>query len=132
MKVPTWIVPVLIVLLTAIGLGSARLLAIPSVTLDLHSAGARAETETAVLLVDGVKCVDTAETAASNLTELDGVIRYVAFASHNRVEITYDPALTDLTALCQALEDPVYDEASGEFLFDLYTVIEIDGIPVSQ
>ncbi len=134
MRVPTWIIPLLIVVLTVLALAGARLFAIPSLTIDLVAAGEPLPDGAGrvVLLVDGVKCVDTAQQAAVNLGELPGVLRYVAYASRNRVEITYDPSVTGLPAIREAIEGPVFEEESGEFLFDLFNVIEIDGRPVSD
>lgn len=128
MKVPRWIVPGLVILLTAAGLSAARLFAIPSLALDfsVDEAMGRESTQTAVFLVDGLKCVDTARRAASTLKGLPGVIRYVAYASHNRVEITFDPARINIEALREAIEGPVYDEEAGRVLFHLFKVLEID------
>jgi hypothetical protein len=134
MKVPRAIVPILIVLVTAGGLTGAHLFAIPSVTLDFPiEEGIDTESiRTVVFLVDGVKCVDTARKAGSTLDGLPGVIRYAAYASRNRLEITYDPARTTVEVLRVAIEGPVYDERTEEFLFHLFTVLEIDGREVHR
>ena len=96
MKVSRWVVPVLIVLLIAVGLFGADTFAIPSLTIYFpeDEKTAAESIRTVVFVVDGVKCVDTARTASSTLEEIPGVIRYVAYASHNRVEITYDATRT--------------------------------------
>jgi hypothetical protein len=91
-----------------------------------------ADGRTVEFLVDGVKCVDTARRAASTLEELPGLQRYVAYASRNRVEITFDPELIGVAQLREALEGPVFDEVSGAYLFNVFEVIEIDGKPVSK
>jgi len=129
MKVPRLIVPILILLMTASGLCAARLFAIPSVTLDFPPGEmtGRNSTRTAVFLVNGVKCVDTALMAGSTVKDLSGVIRYVAYASRNRVEITFDSTRIDVKALREAIEGPVYQEEAGKFLFHLFRVEEIDG-----
>jgi hypothetical protein len=134
MTVPRSIVPVLVVLLALAGLVSARLFAIPSLELEFPAAAEEpgAATREVSLLVDGVKCVDTARQAASALEELPGVRRFVAYASRNRVDVTYDPSLVDVGQLSEALEGPVFDEDSGEFLFGVYEIIEVDGKPVSE
>ena len=128
MKVSPWIVPILIVLLIAIGLFGAELFAIPSLTVDLpvQEPMGKESIRTVGFVVDGVACVDTARTAGSTLEGLPGVIRYVAYASRSRMEITFDPARTNVEALRKAIEGPVYDEESKEFLFHLFTVLEID------
>jgi hypothetical protein len=134
MKVPNWIVPALVVALALAGLGGAKLFAIPSLELEFQDTGLEAgsRTDTVELLVDGVRCVDTARRAASTLEDLPGVYRFVAYASRNRLEISYDPELLEIDQLVESLEGPVYDEESGEFLFHLFEVIEIDGRPVSE
>jgi copper chaperone CopZ len=128
MRVPPWIVPLLVLLLALLGLGGSKLFAIPSVEIDFAAGQGR----TVEMLVGGVKCVDTAQRAASALEDLPGIYRYVAFASRNRVEITYDPKRVAVEQLREALEGPIYNEDSGEFLFNVYEVIEIDGKPVSE
>jgi len=134
MTMPRAIVPLLIVLLTVAGLGAARLIAIPSVELDFSDAegDTAAPTREVSLLVDGVKCVDTALQAGSTLESLPGMKRFVAYASHNRVEVIYDPSRVDVEEIREALEGPVFDEETGEFLFGLYRIVEIDGKPVSE
>jgi hypothetical protein len=41
--------------------------------------------------------------------------------------VTYDPTATNVTALREAFESAVHDTATGEYLFGLYRVVEIDG-----
>jgi len=132
--VSRYTVPLLVVLAAALGLGGARLFAIPSVELQLVPEGAESGGATAEvsLLVDGVKCVDTARWAASTLEELPGVHRFVAYASRNRVDVTYDPSQIDVGQIRAAIEGPVHDEESGEFLFGMFEIVEIDGRPVSE
>jgi|APLow6443716910_1056828.scaffolds.fasta_scaffold126612_2 copper chaperone CopZ len=131
MKTPQWVVPALVVLFAALGIGGARLLAIPSVVRDFTVAGSGPLRMT-VLVVDGVKCVDTAEGAADQLKEVPGVVRLVAYASRNRVEVTFHPGATDVTKIKDAIEGPVYDEASKEYHFGVYKVVEVDGGEVSH
>ena len=134
MRVPPWIVPLLVVLLALLGLGGSKLFAIPSVEIDFPAAAEEAAPEGRIveMLVGGVKCVDTARRAASALEDLPGIQRYVAFASRNRIEVTYDPERATVEQLREAIEGPIFDKDSGEFLFNLFEVIEIDGKPVSQ
>ncbi len=129
MKVPGWSVPALVVLLALAGLGGARLFAVPSVVVDLSPAAQGAQ-RTTVLVVDGVKCVDTAERAAGQVKGLSGVTRFVAYASRNRVEVTFDPAVSSTAKIVEAIEGPVHDPATGEYLFHVYHVVEIDGAKV--
>ena len=125
MKVSPWVVPILVVALTAGGVGLAQLFAIPTVEMDL-APGAEPPPGAVVLtlVVRGVRCADTARAAATSLEDMSGVFRYVAYASHGRVDITIDPALTNRKSLIEAIEGPVYDADSGEFLFGVFAVVE--------
>ncbi len=122
MKVSKWIVPILIVALTAAGLGIAQLFAIPTVEIVGENADVPQNVAMVTLIIPGVRCKDTAMSAASNVEDIAGVIKFVAFASHNRVEITYDQHLTGPESLIEAIEGPVYDAESGEFLFGVFVV----------
>lgn len=126
MKAPLWTVPLAVVLIAAAGLGVAELFAIPTVEIEFAARADAAEPALVRLNVPAVRCADTARSAGGTLEDADGVLRYVAYASHNRVEITYDAAVTDPEALIEAIEGPVYDEASGEFRFGVFvaTIIE--------
>jgi hypothetical protein len=132
MKAPLWIVPALVIAAAASGVGGARLFAAPSFVrvYDHAAATPDATKRSALFVVEGVRCVDTAERAAKQLEGESGVIRFTSWASRAKVEIVFDPAITDVTALREAIEGPVYDDASGEFLFGLYVVREVDGAKV--
>jgi hypothetical protein len=129
MRVSPWLVPSLVVALIAAGVGFSRLFAIPTVELELAASGSRPQASpvTVSLIVDGVRCADTARQAGSTLEGEPGVIRFVAYASHSRVDITYDPAMINRQALVAAIEGPVYDEATGEFRFGVFEVVEPAG-----
>lgn len=134
MRVPHWIVPALVVALALAGLGGAKLFAVPSLEVSFQDFGTvtSSRTRTVEFLVDGVRCVDTARRAASTLEDIPGIHRFIAYASRNRVEIIYDPARVDIDQIRESLEGPVFDEESGEFLFHVFEVLEIDGKPVSR
>ena len=127
MRAPAWIVPVLVVACAAGGVAGAKLLVAPSLSEIYAVAAPDAPTRTSVFVVEGVKCVDTAERAARQLQGLAGVQRLEAYASRARVEVTYDPAVASAAAIREAFEAPVHDPATGEYLFGLYRVIEMDG-----
>lgn len=132
MRVPQWIVPALVAAFTLLGIGGARLLAVPSVTRDFNAAGLGVALRTTVFVVDGLKCVDTAERAASQFRGVPGVIRFAAYASRNRAEVTFDPGVTSPPALKEALEGPAFDPSTGEYLFNVYRVVEMDGVKVAE
>ena len=132
MKAPLWIVPALLVACTAAAAGGARLFAAPSVTREFATATQGSAPRRVVFVVSGVRCVDTAEGAARQFAEVPGVLSFAAYASRGRVEVTYDAAVTDVPALIEAIEGPVYDEATQEFRFGVYIVREVDGGKVDQ
>jgi hypothetical protein len=130
-RVPAWVVPALVVAFAVLGVGGARLLAVPSVVKEYPgqaSSGLRVTT----LVVEGVKCVDTAERASAQFEGVRGVARFTAYASRNRVEVAFDPSQTSPKAIREALEGPVYDPASGEYRFGVYRVVEMDGLEIPK
>jgi copper chaperone CopZ len=127
MKVSSWAIPILLIAVTAVSLAGARLLAFPSVTVEYRLPPPGSSSSVAVFLVEGVRCVDTAEQAASALAETDGVFRLVAFASRSRVDVTYDSEVCSPETIRSALEGPILDESTGSFMFGQFRVVEIDG-----
>lgn len=132
MKAPLWIVPALVVACAAAGAGGARLFAAPSVTREFARAAQGSDRRRVVFVVAGVRCVDTAEGAARQFAGVPGVLSFAAYASRGRVEVTYDAAVADVPALIEAVEGPVYDDATQEFRFGVYVVREVDGVQVDQ
>ncbi len=132
MKVPGIIIPLLILFFAGIGIQSSYLFSIPSVDLDFTPASAGSNTVTSIFLVDGVRCVDTAKKAASTLKSIPGMVHFTAFASRNRVEITYDPERVDTADILAAIEGPVFDEETNEIFFNVFSVLEIDGVKIHQ
>jgi hypothetical protein len=130
MRAPRWIVPALAVACAAAGVGGARLFVAPSVTREFAAAAPGAATRKAKFVVNGIRCVDTAERAAGQLAGLPGVVRFTAYAARARADVVYDPAVTGPAAIREAFEAPVHDAATGEYLFGLYTVAEVDGVKV--
>jgi hypothetical protein len=127
MKVSFFIIPVLIVGLTIAGLNGTSLFRIPSAELVIKEDDPEIETMRAVFIIDGVACRDLALTAMGNLSGLDGVYRGIAYASYNRIDVVYDPGLIDLAAIYEAFEDPVFVEDTGEFVFNMFKVLEVNG-----
>lgn len=132
MRAPQWVVPALVAAAAAAGVGGARLFAAASVVHDYPAGAAATASRSVVFVVDGVRCVDTAERAAKQLADVPGAIRFTAWASRAKVEIAYDPAATGPQALRDAIEGPVHDEDTDEYLFGIYTVREVDGTKVTE
>ena len=131
MKVSGWVVPALVVISAAIGVGGSRLLAAPSLVHEYAAAPSSGhDLQTARFVVKGVRCVDTAASAARQIDGEPGVIRLTAWAARAQLEVAFDPAATDVEAIREAIEAPVFDAATGEITFGVYVVREIDGVKV--
>lgn len=130
MRVPVWIVPALVAAAAAIGVGGSRVVAAPSLVREYASAPSGRELRTASFVVKGVRCVDTADRAARQLDGQAGVVRLTAWASRARLDVLFDPEATGAGGIREAIEAPVYDEATGEITFGVYDVREVDGVKV--
>ncbi len=120
-----WSVPAVLLALVVAGVAAGSAIAIPSFTREF---GAHArQLESVTFTVDGIRCVDTARRAASQLDGVEGVARFTAYASRGRATISYDPSRTDAEALRRAIEGPMYEESTGEYIFNAYTVLDVDG-----
>lgn len=126
MRISGWVVPLLVALAALLGIGGARRLAAPSYSRDF-AAVPSGRTETARLVVRGLKCTDTARRLGEQLAAEPGILRYVAYASRNEAQVTYDGAVTGPPAIRAAIEVPVVDAASGEIDFQAFEVVSIDG-----
>ena len=63
------------------------------------------ELKKATISVEGRSCHHCEMGVEKNLKKLDGVASASASAAHGRVEVEFDPALVDETALKAAVED---------------------------
>lgn len=121
---PSWVIPLALVVLTAAGVAGGRAFALPSYTHE-YAAAASGERDTVTLVVQGVRCVDTAARAAAQLEGLPGVLALVAYASRNELKVDYAPALVGLDDIRAALEGPVHDPVTGEYHFHMFEVLEV-------
>ena len=122
------VIPLLLVGAVTLGVVGGSLFAIPSYSQDYESGSVtEQDLRQTTFEIEGVRCVDTARRAAGQLEGVPGVVRFTAFASHRRAEITFDASKTDVEMLREAIEGPVYDEASGKFYFHVFRVVRIDG-----
>ena len=120
--VPTWVLPLLLVMASTAGVLGARAFALPSTTRTYADGEGTASVR---LVVRGVSCVDTADRAAVQLQELEGVVSLVAYASRSELLIEYRDDLTGVERIREALEAPVYDPATGTYLFHQFEVTEV-------
>jgi polyferredoxin len=125
-RTPRWVVPALVAALAALGVGGARLFALPSYERVYPGAATPPSELTFVdLLVRGIRCVSTAQTAAAQLEGIPGVARFTAYASRHEARLVFDPRQTDVEKLRRALEAPVYHEKSQEYVFHRFKVLEV-------
>jgi hypothetical protein len=127
MKVRPEIVPLLIIFFAVTGAMTSKLVSIPSYQMNYSSSENAKKAATTIMLVEGVRCVDTARRAASTLDDDKGAISFRAYASHNKVEIKFDPTMTDRGTLIDEIEGPVFDSEKQEYKFNQFKVFEVDG-----
>jgi len=129
---PPWAVPALVVAAVAGGVLAGNLFAVPSFAREYdvaENAGRPAEVR---FVVRGVRCVDTAKLAATVFDGAPGVVSFVAYASRSEVLVTYDASRTDVQTLIRRIQGPVYMEQNGEFVFNVFEVVSIDGVAVDD
>jgi hypothetical protein len=122
-----WSVPAVLLVLAVAGVAGGSAIAIPSFTRDFDGAIDDHDTSRVTFVVDGILCVDTARKASHQLDGVKGVKRFTAYASRGTATIEYDAGLTGETQLRRAIDGPMYDESTGEYVFHTYTVLEKDG-----
>ena len=134
-RVPSSVVPFSVVCVAALALLSTRLFSIPTLSVEYELTAGRAATQgtdSVTMTVVGVTCKDKARRAADTLSDTPGILRFVAHASYNRVKITYRPDMITIPEIRELLEGPVFVEETGTFLFNQYSVVEIDGREVDR
>ncbi len=129
---PRVAVPAVVALLVVGGLWGGSIYAIPSFSQEFANADSAVELRSVRLQVQGVKCVDTAKLAATVFEGMGGIVSFVAYASRNEVVIDFDASQTTVEAIVKTMNGPVYIKSSGEFIFHIYQVLQIDGKPVAK
>ncbi len=132
MKVPTVLIPILIIALTAGGLGATRFVKIPTVSKSFSEIDTGEATRKATFIIDGVSCKDRATAALGTLVDSEGIYKATAYASFNRIEILFNPKQIELSEIQKRFEGPVYFEETGEYVFNVFKVISIDGLKISH
>ncbi len=128
-RVPRWSVLLLLGVATAAGLAGAGAVTLPSYE-RVFREGAPSSPRALAMTIDGVRCVDTAKKAAAQLEGLQGVFFVRARAADRLLEVTYDSAMTSPQAISEAIEGPVFEEATGAFLFGVFRVLDAVGGPL--
>ena len=131
-KAPTVLIPILIITLTAGGLGATRFVKIPTVSLSFSEIDTEEATRKATFIVEGVSCKDRATAALRTLMDSEGIYKATAYASFNRIEILFNPRQIELSEIQKRFEGPVYFEETGEYVFNMFKVISIDGLKISH
>lgn len=127
MRMPVQIIPLLIVTVTLLGLSGTNLFRIPSAEVAFMEIPGGVEPVRAVFIVNGVTCRDMALSAIGILAGKPGIYKVEAYASHNRIDVIYNADVAEPAAIGKALEDPVFVKETGEFIFDRFEVLEING-----
>lgn len=127
MRVPVVLIPSLIIFLTVLGLNGTRFFRVPSAEMNFLPEPTGLETSRSVFIIDGVSCRDTALTAMGTLAETKGIYKAVAYASYNRIDVVHDAHKLSTAEICEAFQNPVYVEETGEFVFNMFKVLSING-----
>jgi len=128
-KAPSWIVPLLIIICIYAGVKTSEMIRIPSAELQVSEKNIGTKSVRAVFIVDGVTCRDTAISAMNNLKAVEGVYSATAYASHNRIDVEFDPEKVSVQQIADTFSEPVFMEETGEILFNVYRVVELNGKP---
>lgn len=128
---PRLAVPAILLILTLAGLAGGSIIVVPSFAREYNQESDAGQTRTVSFTVDGVRCVDTAEIASTVFDGFDGILSFTAYGSRNEVVLEYDAAVIGVEMLKKIMEGPVHDEESGQFVFHVFKVLEIDGHPVA-
>jgi ferredoxin len=120
-RVPRLAVPALVAGLAGAGVAGADLVAVPSYS-RVSSAAEGARRAEVEMVVDGLRCVDTARKVAAQLEGVPGVTGFAAYASRHVAVVEYDPGRTDPGRIRKAIEAPFYDARSGQYLFGRFKV----------
>jgi len=129
---PALAVPLMVAAAVFLGVAGGSLFAVPSFSRDYGMAEGLSRPTEVRFVVRGVRCVDTAELAATVFEGAPGILSFVAYASRSEVIVTYDAARTDVKTLVKRIQGPVFMETSGEFVFRVFQVMSIDGAPVPE
>ena len=121
-KLPVWSPALVVGLMVAMGWVSGTIIAIPSFAQE-YDTGTDL-TRTVEFTVQGVRCVKSAQKAATVYEGIPGVVSFTAYASRNLVKIEFEPERIDIATLKKYMEGPVYDATTDQFVFHVFKVLE--------
>jgi hypothetical protein len=101
-----WVIPVVVVSLTVVGVVGAGYISVPTLTY-MFDPGFAGETEKAALTVEGVRCYRTADFLREHIESVPGLVSMVTYAGRHRVIIEYSPQAIGIDDIVAAIESPV-------------------------
>ena len=119
-----WIIPVVIVALSIVGVLGAKKISLPTLTF-IFDKEFKGQVATAKLTVDGVRCYGTADALREHIAGLPGLISMVAYGGRHRVVLEFDPSRLRPGEIAQAIERPVQTR-QGPMAFFKVLAAEID------
>jgi hypothetical protein len=118
MRKAVWI-PIAIAAMIIVAYATTNLYRVP--TLEVVFAKERpARVATAVLTVSGLKCRGTSALCAQQIQEIPGLVAMTTYARTHTAVIEYDPTMTNVAALRDAICRPV---VSGGKSYDVFRVV---------
>ena len=106
MRLPKIIIPILVLVAMAIGIGTRALFSVP--TTDLLLADPEGKSISHITYtVQGVKCAGTANFFARRYRGVPGVIQVTTYADEHKAIIAYEPARITPDSLRRVFEAPV-------------------------
>ena len=103
MRLPTFVIPVLVTLAVAAGYGLRTSLTRPTTVQNFaEGTGARA-----IFIVDGVRCKGTAMLLSSLFEDVPGIVGIETFASERTAVFTHDPQVITRNRIRAIMEAPI-------------------------
>ena len=121
-KLPRFIMPVLIIVVLIIIVNSIGLFTLPSAEYVNPELSDSDNLKTMELTVKGVKCRGTSEFFISRLKDTGGIASITTFASTNKCIIEYDPSSTNSERIKQLIEAPYFHPESQQWIEGIFTV----------
>lgn len=101
-----WIIPIVIVALSIVGVMGAKKISLPTLTF-IFDKEFKGRAATANLTVEGVRCYGTANALREHIAGLPGLVSMVAYGGRHRVVLEFDPRKVGPGEIAQAIERPI-------------------------